>query len=208
MRGRFLSDEAKEALRAAIRAVEEQSSAEVVIAVRARSGSYHHVGFAAGAVAAFGALAFTLFSPWEFSLWSILLDPVLVGALAGLAASQMPPLLRWLTPTSIRRRWVRRAAQATFYEKGIRLTRGRTGLLVYVSMLERMVEVVCDSAVSDAVARGPWDHAVGELQAAVARGDGGVEVARGIERLAEVLAPVLPRAEDDENELPDEVCAS
>jgi putative membrane protein len=203
---RFLNDEAKQALRASIGTVEAKSSAEVVIAVRARSGHYHHVGFAVGALAAFAALAFTLFSRWEFSLWSILFDPVLCGVVAGLAASQIPPLSRWLTPPSIRRAWVRRAARATFYEKGIRLTRGRTGVLIYVSLLERMCEVVCDSGVLGAVARGPWDRAVEALQEAVARGGSGVDVAREIEALGAVLAPVLPRAEDDENELPDEVC--
>ena len=60
----FLDDRGKEALRGAVRAVEERSAAEVVILVRERSGPYLHASLLSGAIAAYLTLWFQLFSPW------------------------------------------------------------------------------------------------------------------------------------------------
>jgi putative membrane protein len=201
----FLSDDAKDALVGSIRAVEARSSAEVVIAVRARSASYHHADFLVGSVCAVAALAFVLFSPWPFSLASILIDPIVVGAVAGFVTSRIPEVRRMLTPPRARERSVQTGAKAAFYDKGVRMTRDRTGLLVYVSLLERDAAVIVDKAVQEAVDAGEWQRAVEGLRAGVARGEDGVAVARRIESLGDLLEPALPRAEDDINELADEV---
>ena len=201
----FLSEAATEALSGAIKAIESRSSAEVVITVRAESARYGHVGFVCGLVAAFGALAFLLYSPYDFSYWSLLLDPLVVGLLVGFGCWRVGTLRRWLTPGALGRAEVLRAAQATFFHKGIRNTCGRTGVLVYISVLERRAEVLADSGVVAAVMDADWDRAVAAIQGAVERGEDGVAAARLITALGELLEPALPRAEDDVNELPDEV---
>ena len=53
-----------------IRSVESSSSAEVVVEVRARSGSYSHADARLAAMVAFIALLIVLFSPWTFEpIW-------------------------------------------------------------------------------------------------------------------------------------------
>lgn len=201
----FLTDDSKRALTASIRAVESQSSAEVVIAVKPQSAHYVHADFIVGAAATFATLAYLLFSAQAFAPISILIDPFVAGALVGFLASRSPELRRALTPSATRQRWVGRAARAAFYEKGIRRTSARTGILVYISLLERRAEVVADSGVTDAVPAAAWARATGAIRDAVARGAAAAEVARAIEALAEPLAPALPHSDDDVNELPDEV---
>jgi putative membrane protein len=203
----FLTDESRKALAEAVHAVEASSSAELVVAVRARSGSYLAAALLAGIVAGYGTLAFLLFSPWEFGLVWFLVDPVLAGALAVLAALRIPALTRLLSRRATRLRHVTTAAQATFVEKGMDRTTGRTGILLYISLLEREAEVVVDAGVEALAATDVWRQATGAIAEAVRRGADGIEVAGKIRALAGILASALERRADDVNELPNEVCA-
>ncbi len=206
MHKRFLSDEAKQALSNAIKSVEARSSAEVVIAVRARAASYLHADLIAGIVAAIVTLAFLLFSSFEFPLWSFLVEPVIVGLVVGIAASRVPALRRLLTPERVRASWVERAAHATFFEKRVRQTRDRTGILVFIALTERRALVLIDTGVQDAVAGERWKAATAAIDEAIRNGADGLAVAARIEALGEILEPVLVHSADDVNELPDEVC--
>jgi putative membrane protein len=203
----FLTDAAKAALLDAVRAVEARSAAEVVVAVRERSGSYLHADLIAGIVAANLVLFFQLFSPWEFSLPLIQVAPTGIGLLVGLATSITPRARRALTPRRTREAMVRTAARATFVDKGVAGTRERTGILVYIAVLERTAEVVADLGVTKAVAAEPWTAAIARVAESARRGDA-VAVATAVATLAEVLAPALPRSADDVNELADEVGAA
>ena len=203
----LLDDDAKAALLAAVRAVEARSAAEVAVAVRERSGSYLHADLIAGIVAANLVLFYQLFSPWEFSLPLIQVAPMGAGLLVGLATSITPWARRALTPRRMREAMVRTAARATFVEKGVGGTRDRTGILVYIAVLERTAEVVADLGVTKAVPADRWAAATAGV-ATAARGGGGAAVAAAVAALADVLAPALPRAAEDVNELADEVGAA
>src|SRR5688572_10663055 len=106
----FLTDEAKKALTEAVQEVEASTSAELVVAIRARSGSYLHADLIAGIVVGLAALAFLLFSQWEFGLLAFVVDTVVAGVLGGLIASRFPGLRRALTRPAVRRRLAETAA--------------------------------------------------------------------------------------------------
>ena len=202
----FLDAQGRQALSDAVRAVEARSAAEVVVLVRERSGPYLHASVLAGAIAAYVALWFQLFSPWEYSLLLIQIAPAVVGTAMGALVSRLPNVQRSLTPRRIREAYVGTAARAAFHDGGIADTRGRTGIHVYVSRLERSAEVVVDRGVREAVDGPVWTRATEAIRSAVRVGqpDAAV-VAAAIASLGDVLAPVLPRAADDINELSDEV---
>jgi len=201
----FLGGTATTALRDAVSSIEARSSAELVIAVRARSALYLHSDILVGVLAGLATLAFLLFSPWEFALHWFLIDPVLVGALVALAASRLPPIRRALTPRSHREARVRAAAGAVFLEKGVHHTRERTGILLYISLLERRALLLADSGIEREVPRREWRVATAAIDRVVAAGGDGAEVARALASLADLLALHLPHATGDVNELPDEV---
>jgi putative membrane protein len=161
------------------------------------------VPFAVGAVTAWAALAFMMYSDHAFAIASFLIDPVLAGVLGGLIATVVPPLVRWLTPASIRRRAVITAARATFVERGLHHTRGRTGVLVYCALTEGMAAIVVDTAVVAAVPAATLSARERAIDAAIRQG--GIATADAIAALAPVLAAALPRAADDLNELPDAI---
>lgn len=203
MASTFLDADARTAFTRAIEDIERASATEVVVAVRRRSASYLHANIALGAAAAFAGLAAMLFSAHEFSLPSILIDPFVVGGVAGALAELLPGVKRVLTPHAMRQRHVLRAARATFVERGIHRTRDRSGLLVYVSWLEGEVALVADTGVERAMSGSARADAARALTAAFPAG--GAAVARALAELAPALAAALPRRTDDVNELPDAI---
>jgi putative membrane protein len=202
----FLTDESKAALAEAVRAVESCSSAELVVAVRPRSGSYLHADLICGILAGLAALAVLLYSRWEFALIWFLIDPAVAGALAGLAASRSDAVRRALTRRTARRQWVETAARSTLVERRIHGTAGRTGILLYVSVLEREAALVVDVGVEALAETEAWRKAVGEIEHAVRGGADGTAVAERIHRLAALLSPALARSAADVDELSNEVC--
>ncbi len=205
MSRRFLTDDAKSAFVAAIEAIELHSSAEVVVSIVPRSASYLHADLIVGAVFGVATLVFVLFSSVEFSLLSILIDPIIIAVLIGLAASQLNPVRRALTPKKARDAWVDRAAHAAFFEKGVRHTRSRIGILLYVSLGELSARVIADSGVVEAVDHDSWLAAIAGIERAVAERRSGVEVAKALEGLGPLLADALPVLDDDVDELPNVV---
>src|SRR4051812_1814912 len=148
-----------------------------------------------------------LYSDHVFALTSILIDPFVVGGVAGAVVELLPAVKRLLSPRGLRQREVLRAAHATFVERGVHRTRDRSGLLVYISWLEREVAVIADAGADSGIERAlPAEihaDAVRSLIAAIP--DGGAAVARQLERFAPALAAAMPRRDDDVNELPDAI---
>ncbi len=207
MARRFLSDETTTALRDAISAIEARSSAELVVSVRSRSATYLHADILVGIVAGLATLAFLLFSPYPFALPWFLVDPILIGGLVGFLASRFPPVRRALTPRSVRDGRVRAAAGALFLEKGVHNTRERTGILLYVSLLEKRALLVPDAGVERELPRREWRAVTAAIDRAVAGGGDGGDLARALGPLGDLVALHLPRRAGDVNELADEVDA-
>lgn len=199
----FFDADGEKALTAAVCDVEAVSCAEVVVVVRRRSGSYLHADLLAGSIAGFLALAFLLYSPWPFATEWILVDPVLAFVVAAWLTSKSHRIRRVLTPRGERVRRVETHARATFVDRGVARTSGRTGILVYVSILERAAHVVADDGVRSAVIDGEWRAAVAAIDSAAKQGRS-AEVAAAIAGTKELLARALPRSASDVNELPDE----
>jgi putative membrane protein len=200
---RFLDDEARAAFKRSIEAIENASAVEVVVAVRRASARYHHANAIVAVAVAFAALAVSLYADHEFALATILIDPFVLAAIAAATLELVPAWKRVLTPPGERRRAVQRAARATFVERGVHATTGRSGVLVYVSWLEREVALVADLGLARALADDTLAVAERELGAAVRRG--GAEVARRLEAMAPRMAMAMPHSADDVNELPDAI---
>jgi putative membrane protein len=200
----FFSDAARARAARAVRSIEAESSAEIVVTVKRASGDYRDADVVVGAAVAWLALLLLLFLPQDFDVRLMPLD-VALGFLLGYVMSTRSDVLRRLATRATRlQRLVDVAARAAFVELGIHRTRGRTGILVYVSMLERRVVLVADRALHDEGLTSALDEAQGALNGALARLDF-TALIEGLEALGPRLAPTLPRADDDENELPDEV---
>lgn len=182
-------------------ALEETSSAEVLISIVPHSGSYGDVDLLWGWLLGLTTLGVILWSPWTFHPDFILLN-VLFASLVGWLASRHWTFLRRLLTRRVRQvAQVDAAARLDFLARRGDTTRERTGLLIFVSRLERCIAIVPDRGVvervpAEVVAR--WreaGHAEGGLSDLLAR------LPRLLESLKEPLALYLPRGADDVDEL-------
>ena len=210
MAARFLDDAGRAAFKEAIEAIEAASAAEVVVALRQQSSGHLLANLVVGGVGAFAALAYMLYSAHQFSLPAILIDPFVLGAALGWLVELVPPLKRRLVPAGRRRHAVERGAKAAFFDRGVANTRGRTGVLVYLSWLEQDAVVLADSGVPAAWRDGARKELEAQLTAAMPHG--GARVAEVLRGAVATLGAQAPRASDDINELPnaldDELAAS
>ncbi len=187
-----------------VRDLEASSAAEVVITVRKSTADVWLAVWRAGGLGAALTGATVLLLPRLFTWQEIALDTSLGFFLGALLASLCPATVRWLSGEARLRAALERGARAAFYELGVSRTTGRTGLLVYVSVLERSVQLVPDLALGACA----LDEALAEIARAASqalrRGDFEAFL-DALRALGPLLGAAMPRAEDDVNELSDEV---
>jgi putative membrane protein len=199
----YFDDAAKARAAEEVKALEARTAAEVVVSVRRASGHYRHTDYLVGFVLSLVTLVAMLYLPPEFPLESFPVDVALSFATGAAVSAALPGLRRRLTSRKLLEENVRTAARAAFVELGVSRTTGRTGLLVFVSTLERRVEVVADIGVDTAALGREWEEALAKLSAAVATSESPEPFFEALRLLAPPLERVLPRSADDINELPD-----
>lgn len=198
----FFLPDARKRVAEAVADVERQTAAEIVVAVRRRSGHYRDADLALGGVLAFAALLVIVFHPMPFASEQIPVDVGVAFAFGALLSANVSAVRRLLVTRARKDEAVRVAARAAFYDMGIARTRGRTGILLFVSIFERRVEVVADTGVPvDAIAE--WRNVVAAIDAAGRAADLEQLVA-AMKTMAPPLAAALPIQPDDVDELPNE----
>ena len=182
----------------AIHALERRSCAEVVIEIRARSGSYAHADARFAAALAFVALLVLLFSPWTFAPLFVLLDVAIVYAIGLFVSRRTDSIRRWMTMSKEREAAVHTVAASLFFDRGIANTTGETGVLVYLSLLERRIELIADRGVLVAVPSLAWNQVIAMARQKRATIATLIEILKALEPLLECH---LPWREGDVDEL-------
>ncbi|HEV8240355.1 MAG TPA: hypothetical protein VGS57_13380 [Thermoanaerobaculia bacterium] len=205
---RLLSAADEETIRAAVADAEQRSAGEVVPWIVEACDPYPEAGWKAAALGAllgtaFGVAAHFLAGAWGTApLWLALL--VVAGGAMGLALGQLPAAKRLLVDDELVEHRVRVAAQAAFVRGEVFATRGRTGILVFLALLERRVVVLGDAGINARVQPEEWQAIADEIVAGVKRSRPAAALAAGIEACGRLLAERgVPRYEDDVDELPD-----
>ncbi|MGB7926497.1 MAG: hypothetical protein WCF57_24880 [Pyrinomonadaceae bacterium] len=185
-----------------VREIEAGTDAELVIVVRARSGSYRHADYLCGALVAYAGLLFLLFSPWTFAYYWVAVDVALLFALGAYVCSRSDGLRRRLTTGKSRAEAVRAGAAAMFYEAGVANTMNEMGLIVYLSLFERRLELIADRGVLSAVPPLEWNECVFDLHQAGRRPQPQT-LLEALRRMGALLAKCLPPTGENPNELAD-----
>jgi len=188
--------------------VESTSGVEVVPVLAAASDAYRLADWRG---AALGALLCAAAAPWlpDPAAWSaagafVPWGWTLAGALAGAAAARWHPLRLLLAGEGETAQRVTSGAREAFLAHELFRPRARTGLLVYVSMFERRVEILADEGVYRAVPQTVWADLAGEVAATMRVSPPAAALLAAVRRAGELVAAHGPhRRGDDRNELPD-----
>ena len=215
-----ISEEDGALIAAAVAKVEAASDGEIVTIVAPRSDAYHDVALHYAVLLMLFVPAFWAFAPqslvdfaaglvlgWNAELSRELVMLYIFVKLAGaflfvrIALAWMP-LRMALTPGSTKSRRVHRKAVELFRASCELKTRGRTGVLLYLSLAERRAEIVADEAIASRVEPEIWGEAMAVLIDEVKAGRPGHGMALAVEKIGAVLVPILPPRADNPDELP------
>jgi len=144
---------------------------------------------------------------WEISLGLLPLLALFVGMwIAGvILASRVPLLKRFAVTRSAQRRAVEEAAERAFEGCHARRTKGATGIVLYISLFERMVTVQADRAVAEKVDPSEWKAVCDGLVRAMREGKRREGLVEAVRKCGDLLAKHLPVQPGDVNELPNEL---
>lgn len=185
---------------ALIAKIEQDTASELVTVVYSKSSSYaaYRIAWAAAGALALVGLGHLLWP--NVPVLELLGAQTLLGAI-GYWLLGMPATLRLIVPRWARERAARDKSRLMFLELGITETRDRSGVLIYLSELERRVEVLGDRGIYQELGQDAWQQLVGELTQSIRGGHAAIGLTRLIERLGAELVAKFPIRPGDTNEL-------
>ena len=197
----------RHAVVAAIKSAELNTSGEIIVVAAKQSDDYVHVPIH---IAAGLALAVPFILPWAarffpwatVTMWWVFAIQLIIFIVAALVLSQS--WFRYLvTPRRLMRKYAHRNAATQFLAVNTHGTGGRTGVLIFVSLLERYVEIVADTAIAAKVSNADWQRIVDQMLPLLKAQKLTEALVLGIEQSGEKLAKHFPPSATNPNGLPD-----
>jgi len=193
-----------EALHAALAAAERRTVGEILPVVLERSD--RHAG-----AAWLAALSCVMLGSVGLELWlalpaeGLLLAQFGLGALGYASAWALADFRRFFVSEAEAQRAAEEQALQEFHRHELARTEGRTGVLLFVSLLERRALVLADEGIHAKVGAEHWTRTNDLVLAGVRRGELRAGLVAGIESAGALLAEHFPSPDGARNEIPDRV---
>lgn len=197
------ADADRQRIAAAIEAAEKRTSGEFVAVVARASDHYLSIPLLWAAMAALllPTLLFLVQSDLRpMAIYELQLVSFIVMALL---FEFLPQVHLALVPPSIKRARAARMARAQFYQQGVHLTREHSGVLFFVSLAERHVEIVADKGIHEKIGEQRWQMIVDTFVAHMRSGSVTDAFVAAITSCGEAMAWHYPAEPGKHNELSD-----
>ena len=201
----FFTAADREKIRIAVENAESGTSGEIATMVVDHSDSYHEAEIlgsvlVSGFVAVIVCIVFNHVTIWSYIPFVFLAFYPIRYLFRRSPRLKLPFVSRRRLVHAVRDRAVR-----AFFEKGLHRTRDESGILIFISLLERKVWILGDRAINVRIPPHDWHTLARELSAGIRDGRACEALCTVIARCGELLAGHFPRRPDDVNELPDDV---
>jgi putative membrane protein len=202
----YMDESAYEAVLTAVSRAEEKTSGEIVAMIVRRSSTTAHVPLLiVWFLAALGAtIAYSVSRAfpdiWHDGYFAVCL---IAFSLVGLLISKFPAVQRLVLSKQERANQVDQRAELEFYEAGLEKTEGKTGILLFVSLLERRAVVLADQGIHSKLPPETWENVVSLLVSGIKAKDMAGGFSKAIDACGTILSEHFPIAPDDVNELHD-----
>jgi putative membrane protein len=211
-----LSQKDFEEISEAVKKAEAKTSGEIETAITAESA--HYAFWELLASVCISVLVFAVLLPfagkindiyeqltWTQRIWAL---PAFYGfvCFATVVASfylfNIPALDRVVIPRVVRNASVTRRAMRHFTESGIYETAEHSGILIFVSYMERQVRIIADHGIAVKISPDLWKIISDELAAEIKSGNTKAAFISAIEKCGDLLAQNFPAHEENPDELP------
>ena len=199
--------EEKKLVQEAIHEAEAHTTGQIVPVVVEHSGNYSWVTYVSSLV---GLVSGTLVGLVNWMLLPWMTDvPVLLvlqftGALWGWTLGKFPFWIRWMVGGMRLQREVHDHAMASFVRNGVHETHHRVGVLIFISLLEKRVQIIADKGIHDKVGNDFWHGEALKLAKGIRENDSVAAMISVVKEIGARLEKDFPAAVH-ENELSDEV---
>lgn len=196
---------------------EKKTTGEIALAVVYQSDSYAFVELFVAFCAAF--LSFFILFLCAAPIWNLLERTIwfpsptqLTAVIGGGAATvvfivyllvNIPAIDRLIIPETLKKRRVYARALQHFVESGVYKTTEHSGVLIFVSALERKVFVIADSGVAAKVAQTEWDGICKIMTGGLKEHQAAHAFISAVKECGRILQEHFPNKADNPNELPD-----
>ncbi len=214
-----LSSKEKDLIANAVAQAEKNTSGEIAVVVAKQSCDYavYELTFAVimGLIAMVISLIF--FSQIDTFIHEMIWtnSPLITTSVIGLGSfliitifyflANIPVIDRIIIPKSVKEEKVREKAQLSFVEYGVSKTRDRTGVLIFISNLEKKVLILADTGISQVYSNDSWKKQVTRIIDGIKTNNFANELVKVISEIGKVLSTNFPIKSDDTNELADHV---
>lgn len=205
---KFLSDEERNNIENAISRVEESTSCEIVPVIVKRSSSVGHVPLTLTLIIVLIIVVAELpYSDWLWVMPWVWIWPFLIIVIYYL--SQVLAKIHWiqknLVPEKDEIAQVHQRAHLEFYTNKIHRTENGTGVLIFVSVMEKKAVILADEEIAKKLPKETWDQVLQELRNDLGEKKWGEGFVKAIEKCGELLKTHFPMVASARNELKNHV---
>jgi len=185
--------------------IENNSVAEIVVIVKARSSNYQEYALWFGFIFMVVVYSFFMFSPFDFDVFFIYFFTITLFLLASGLSSAFPFLMQWLITKKARLKNTEIYARAIFQKGGIMNTKQRIGVLFFVSLFEKQVFILPDKGAMIAIPDTEWQEMHKSFMTIFSESDVAGSLITQLDKIKPLFSKYLPSVENDINELPDDL---
>ena len=202
---KFFTKQERERIGAATRAVKSRTTGEIAVAVVDQSSQYHEAELLGGIFLASAIALVLAVSCFHASVWSFIPLAFLLSFPCHQLFRHLPVLKRVFVGHRRKERAVRERALRTFYERGLYRTRESTGILFFLSLLERKVWVLADRGIHLKIHQPTLNKFAAQVSAGIREGRASDALCGAIEGIGELLAIHYPADGQRTGELSDQI---
>ena len=117
--------------------------------------------------------------------------------------TNIPAIDRLIVPKSVKKSSVTNRAFRYFTESGVYNTAEHSGILIYVSYMEKQVRIIADAGINKKISQDMWNLLADELAENIKKGNVATAFTTIVEKCGQLLAENFPNHEENPNELSD-----
>lgn len=201
---RYISDEDIQKISVAVGHAEEKTDGEIVPVIVQRSSTVRHVPLTLSliillmlVIAEFPYADMLWVKPWIYA-WPFLIIAIYY---ISYAIAKIPWVQKILVPERDEVEQVHQRAHLEFYLNKINETKHRTGILIFISVMEKKAVILADEGISSKLPADVWNDVLAKLGEQLKKGNWGFGFTEAIESCGHHLKTHFPRSADTTNEL-------
>ncbi len=206
---KFLTETDRDKIRATVVDAEKRTSGQIVPMVVSASSHYPMADIAGASVISF-PIAILLADPICHLMWMdahdmwvfIVLFTVLFSIFHAMIHRIVPLKRLFLSKREISEE-VRKNAIAAFYQEGLHRTRHETGVLIFISILERSVWILADRGINEKVPDTAWKDVISLIRNGILEKRQADALCDAIQQVGKILETHFPACKENTDELAD-----